>query len=615
MLARALASWCEMSCACGPTAAVAACFAELHPIAGCRHEATDPTRVQVLGLHCVDATLPAERGFALASLTAGGSAACTGGDSYHAWAQASDSGVLLSDVAHFASLSAPMATAHPHLYWVSLAATAAVPGRRSYDLTISLVETQQRELQLAEGRGPLVWSTKLDESPLDDFLRDRRCVWQRVPVPVVVRVEASGADPASEPQCHEVTGLSPMAFVSLGAEGCGSGLCLGDARARILNTSNRQRLALRTSKGFAHLLKPAGCRYRLYDETALTTCLAGRAVLNMGSSLSTDISKGLARINDTLRAWTHRRPDEAGAARLGDGQRLSQVADFHYQFERTGGFFHNDKMVGVSVFGRSRVTTMLIDHPSHYGLINVLEPRTVQQQEAREGFLSAARYEALMCSHDVLLFESGVHDFGIPFTHEVTPFRSRLGIACAGRPAAECRAALWPAVKNQSWRLRPLRAYRERLGQLLAMWVRCRKVRPGFRAFFKLAPAPRARGALAGSEGFEGKSGRPMKRRLSRRLHGRNLGERQVGRRKAVDDCEVAQYGYSTQAHRVAVFNAVARDLVTAAGFEVFDPFGVTLNAHPRWFDDARMVRNAVFNAEALSDLTTHLWLNQLCSH
>ena len=86
-------------------------------------------------------------------------------------------------------------------------------------------------------------------------------------------------------------------------------------------------------------------------------------------------------------------------------------------------------------------------------------------------------------------------------------------------------------------------------------------------------------------------------------------------RTKAVDDCLLAQYGYSTQAHHVAVFNAVARDLVAAAGFEVFDAFGVTLNAHPQWFDDMRIIRKKVFEAEALSDLTTQLWLNQLCSH
>ena len=29
------------------------------------------------------------------------------------------------------------------------------------------------------------------------------------------------------------------------------------------------------------------------------------------------------------------------------------VADFHYQFERTGGFWHSDVMVGKSAFGKS----------------------------------------------------------------------------------------------------------------------------------------------------------------------------------------------------------------------------------------------------------------------
>ena len=80
------------------------------------------------------------------------------------------------------------------------------------------------------------------------------------------------------------------------------------------------------------------------------------------------------------------------------------------------------------------------------------------------------------------------------------------------------------------------------------------------------------------------------------------------------NDCEAAQWGYWTQAHHVAVFNEVARAAVTAAGFAVFDPFGVTLHALPRWFDDARLIRHSIVEAEALSDLTTQLWLNQLCS-
>ena len=39
-----------------------------------------------------------------------------------------------------------------------------------------------------------------------------------------------------------------------------------------------------------------------------------------------------------------------------------------------------------------------------------------------------------------------------------------------------------------------------------------------------------------------------------------------------------------------------------------------TLHALPRWFDDARLIRHSIVEAEALSDLTTQLWLNQLCS-
>ena len=586
-----------MSCPCAPTAAAAACHAQQVLVGdlahSCVHEATDPAQVQVLGTHCAQAALAAERGLVLVSRSASGSPVCTGGDSYHAFAQATDS--------HFGSLSVPMAQERqPHLYWVSLAATAAIPGSsRRYSLTISMVETQHRGLQRNEGRGPLRWSAPaVDESPLEDFLRYRRCAWQPVPVPAAVQVvEVAGVESAAaEPQCRAVAGLAPMAYVAAtGANGCAGGLCLGDAHERLINTSNDKRLALRTRKGFAHVLKPVGCRYRWYDEADLTRCLAGRAVLNMGSALATDISKGLARINRTLREWTHRRPSNDQRRPL--AQRLPQVADFHYQFERTGGFWHQDVMVGRSEFGKARVTTMLLDHPANFGLLNVLEPRTVQQAEARVGFRSAAEYEKMMCSHDVLLFESGVHDFGLPFTEWVKPSRSKLAAECEGRPAAECRAALAAALNNQSWRERPLQAYRERLGRLLAMWGRCRAQRPGFRAYFKLAPAPRARGPLAAGAG-----------KGSRR--GRALGERQA----LSNDCEAAQWGYWTQAHHVAVFNEVARAAVTAAGFAVFDPFGVTLHALPRWFDDARLIRHSIVEAEALSDLTTQLWLNQLCS-
>ena len=91
-------------------------------------------------------------------------------------------------------------------------------------------------------------------------------------------------------------------------------------------------------------------------------------------------------------------------------------------------------------------------------------------------------------------------------------------------------------MRNETWRLRPLEAYRARLQGLLRMWGKCRQVKPGFRAIFKLAPAPRARTRPA--------------------------------------ECEVAQWGFSTQAHHMASVNDLAKEMVEAAGFEVFE--GVT---------------------------------------
>ena len=62
------------------------------------------------------------------------------------------------------------------------------------------------------------------------------------------------------------------------------------------------------------------------------------------------------------------------------------------------------------------------------------------------------------------------------------------------------------------------------------------------------------------------------------------------------------------EAHHVAAVNAVARELVEAAGFEVFDPFAATLHASPTWFDkDERQ-------AEPLADLLAQMLANTLCN-
>lgn len=75
----------------------------------------------------------------------------------------------------------------------------------------------------------------------------------------------------------------------------------------------------------------------------------------------------------------------------------------------------------------------------------------------------------------------------------------------------------------------------------------------------------------------------------------------------------------------MAVVNTVARRLVEAAGFEVFDPWAATLHAAPNWFDPLPTARGSrrqtshgleyeIHSAEALSDMTTQMLLNQLCA-
>ena len=122
-----------------------------------------------------------------------------------------------------------------------------------------------------------------------------------------------------------------------------------------------------------------------------------------------------------------------------------------------------------------------------------------------------------------------------------------------------------------------MRAYRQRLAKVLDMWRRCRAAKPHFRGIFHLSPAPRAR--------------------------------------QSPSDCKVAQWGFSTQAHHLRVVNEAARELVTGAGFEVFEaPFALALHAPPQWFDDAKYgVRYKIHESEALSDLTTQALLAHIC--
>jgi hypothetical protein len=57
--------------------------------------------------------------------------------------------------------------------------------------------------------------------------------------------------------------------------------------------------------------------------------------------------------------------------------------------------------------------------------------------------------------------------------------------------------------------------------------------------------------------------------------------------------------------------NDVAREVVSAAGFEVFDPFPATMHARMHWFDKGG---RDLQHSDVLSDLVTQMLLNQLCA-
>lgn len=374
-----------------------------------------------------------------------------------------------------------------------------------------------------------------------------------------------------------------MAYVAVDADAhsCGD-LCEGDANLRLLNTSNKRRFVLRTSKGFHHVLKPLGCRIRLRGEAEVMKCLAGRSVLIMGSAAAADVKVGFARLNESLVAWTRRRPTFA----LGTSQKkVPQASDFHFLFERAMPIAPRNIRNSMTKelwphrkpsFGRASIETMFIHHPAMYGLANVVEPQSVgtvvrdaegKAHERRIGLNHFEEYERFMCKHDIVLFESGVHDFGLPFRGVFKGYLAN--DLCASSSDAECRTVLAPEIQNETWRLSPFASYQARLQVLMASWRRCRATKPHFRPFFKLAPAPRSRLSCDRNSQWSFASASPQ--------------------------------------HLVKA-NRIARTVVENAGFEVFDAFGVTLHALGKWFDG-----NNDHRAEVTSDTVTQMFLSQLC--
>lgn len=598
------ASFLYMACACPdgstPLRTALHCFVtnyNAYEPHACAHRETSAAHVVTLAMECTNARASSSRGFFVLSKDSAGMPVCTGGDAYHASIIEATNGDW-----RFAALSQPIGDDAPAAYWINTSA-ARMPGRHVYTLALSLVETPLRALQHAEGkdsRGGLRWSADGRESPLSNWLRERRCVWERVPLQQST-ISVIFNSPEAETACKSMPPASTLAYRRIRRCPPGSGRCTDNqTRRRILDTSNEQRLKKRLAQGFEHVLTSSECRLRWFGEAALTRCLEGRSVLNVGSD-AVDLQRGFARINRSLAAWTQVRP----------GATHPNVADFHRAFEKPWQQCFLARGACDVRFGASTVRTLL-----KRGLTEMLPEGTASLVTAlsapsptaapmghltQSGRRAKSRQDALslMCSHDIVVFESGVEDVALPLT-KYSPLRdsSLLMPACSGRPAAECAAVLPAAIRNESWRLTPLAAYRNRLHALLHVWRGCKRSKPSWRGIFKLALAPRARALRETAN-------------------------------KA--DCERAQSGYSAQAHHVAVLNDVATRAVVEAGFEVFDPFAATLHASARWFDSLPAARGTkrghksgaaesgdlqyeIHSAEAVSDVITQSLLGQICN-
>lgn len=564
------------TCPSQPTAAAATLACLLHPFdrSQCVHEESAASAALLVGLHCMEAAAPASRGFFVVSRTAAGAVVCTGGDSYHATLE-TDHGQL-----HLMALSQPVGSAAPSGYWINASATGLLAGPHSYRVALSLAETVRRGQQLAERRSGLDMSMR-------DWIRDRVCSWEAVPLPKS-RLQVVSAQPPPSRALHRCSAVPPaheLAYASVatsGEDACG-GWCTGDATARIFNTSNERRFASRLRQGFHHVpVTSAGCRFHWHDETELSRCLAGRKMLLVGSAAAIDLQRGFAQINSSLAAWTRVRP----------GPQHPNVADFWRAFLKEGGSYCYRRRQCFVRFGTAEVS---MRYPTiRGGLGGVL--RDTNSDGGTAAAPSARQLQQRMCAADLVVFEAGTADLRLPpianatahvdgrrrrlrrvaSRRQVAPAEAALIAACEGRPARECDEALGDGGGGSDWRVGPLVPHQRRLARLLQMWGECRKQRgPGWRAIYKLAyaPPPRARPAAAAS---------------------------------APRDCSWLDGGYAAQPQHIHALNEATRAVVEAAGFEVFDAFGPTLHAPPSWFDSGSGLNERVRQVQGAVDPT--LW-------
>jgi len=132
---------------------------------------------------------------------------------------------------------------------------APLPGRQTYAVSLSLVETVRREQQHRGGSRGAQGRPGATTLSIRSWLRQRACSWQPVPLPAnAARLELTSPPVRALPRCRAVPPANEMAYVALeprGAESC-AGWCTGDATARIFNTSNDRASARRSRQGFQH---------------------------------------------------------------------------------------------------------------------------------------------------------------------------------------------------------------------------------------------------------------------------------------------------------------------------------------------------------------------------
>lgn len=277
-----------------------------------------------------------------------------------------------------------------------------------------------------------------------------------------------------------------------------------------------------STRAFPYTLKSSTCELYRVNKSEALYCLK-KSLLSLGSSVALNLHQGVET-----------KLLEQPRSRNTTGDRL----DFLTPNPISGQF-----------------ETIFIHHPFRYGLVNVLDPAYVSRFERRRGLPNSQSYYDLMCRHETVVFESGLHDFGFP---------DRLG---ARRMIDHCIKEsctdmfVLNNTFNQSWRLDLYSAYKNNLVKLVRMWESCRAINRSFRPIFKLAMSPHLESC-------------PHSQKKSALRHSR-------------EKMDGTKWTFNQDPFLMKTVNDIARAVMHEHNVEVFDPFYIGLNAKKQWYDNS----------------------------